>query len=110
MRFTNLTIPLDIVLNGANMILTAVMPYYTYVDGKKTENIEGYRYYVVEDKTFEKLSVKIPSVVPAISKEEIENAKNHIRVTFDNAIAKPYRTQSGEYELSVTATAVSVVK
>jgi len=110
MQLSKLNIPFNIVVNDANIILLGVAPYYEYVDGKKTENLLGYKYNIVEDKTFEKFSVKIASKAPVITPEQIDSSKERIKVAFENAFAKPYRTFSGDYDLSVTATGISIVK
>lgn len=45
---------------GKRMQLVGVEPYFSYRDGKKTEDIEGYKYTVVLlEKEYEKLSVKV---------------------------------------------------
>lgn len=110
MHINKLKIPLDIVIDGANLIILSVDAFYDYSNGKKTDKMIGYRYTVGNDKTFDKFSVKIPSTTPAITQEQIDSSKTHVFVKFDNAIARPYRTQSGDYELSITASAISVVK
>lgn len=110
MRLTNLNIPLNIVLNGANTLLLGVTPYYEYVDGKKTENLLGYKYTVVEDQNYEKFSVKIESKTPSITQQQIDDATARIKVTFEKAFARPYRTNSGDYDLSVTATGINLQK
>ena len=108
MQLTKLNIPLQIVIEDANLILINVAPYYNYVDGKKTDAVIGYRYTVVEDKNFDKINVKIPSTTPAISQETIDSAKQRILVSFENAFAKPYRTPSGNYDLSITASGINI--
>ncbi len=110
MLLTSIKIPMQVVTDGANLILLEVAPYNQYKHGVKTDIVEGYRYTVVEDKKYEKLSVKIPSSTPAITNEQIESSKSKIFVTFENGIAKPYRTSNGEYALSCSATSVSIVK
>lgn len=105
-----LTIPFTIILDGANAILLEIVPFYEYKNGKKTDTLLGYKYLIVEDKNFEKYAVKIASETPLISKEQVETAKGRIHVTFENAIAKPYRTNTGDYELSISATGISIVK
>lgn len=110
MLLSKLSIPFDIVVDGANLILVDIVPYYEYQDGKRTDNLQGYKFVVVEDKSYEKFAVKIPSIVPAITKEQMVASKEKIRVSFKNAIAKPYKTYSGEYELSVTATGINIEK
>ena len=110
MILTALKIPLEVVTEGANLILLEVNPYYQYQNGVRSNEIEGYRYTVVEEKKYEKFSVKIPSTAPAFTNEQIASAKAKIYVTFVNGIAKPYRTQSGEYALSISASSVSTIK
>ncbi len=107
---TKLQIPLSVIAKDAHLILLEVQPYYDYKDGKKTDTRLGYKYTVVEDRNFEKFPVKIPGNSPAISKEQLENAKSRIFVSFDNAAGKFYRTDRGDYALSVTASDVSIVK
>ncbi len=110
MHLSKLNIPFNIVVDGANTILLGVAPYYEYVDGKKTENLLGYKYNIVEDKSFEKFSIKIASKAPVITQEQIDTSKERIKVSFENAIAKPYRTTYGDYDLSITATGISILK
>ena len=110
MKLSKISIPLEVISGGANLILLDVAPYNAYVDGKKTDTIVGYRYTVVEDKTFEKLIIKIPSSEPAFTQEQIASSKERIKVSFDGAVAKPYRTMSGDYDLSISATAIRTVK
>ena len=110
MLLTKLNIPLEVITGDAHQILLEVAPYYAYADGKKTDTLVGYRYTVVEDRNFEKFSVKIPSSTPAVSQENIDTAKQRIFVTFENAFAKPYRTQNGDYDLSISATGINLVK
>ncbi len=109
MNISKLSIPLEVVTAGAGLILLEVAPYYSYVDGKRTDTMLGYRYLVVEDKTFEKMSVKIPSSEPAITPETLETAKKRIMVAFNGAFARPYRTQNGDYDLSITATGIQIL-
>lgn len=111
MQITKLEIPIPIIINGANLILLSVAPNYEYVDNKKTDNLLGYKYTVVEDITFEKFVVKVPSSTPVMTQEQIDTAKDRIYVTFNNAIAKPYRnTSTGNYDLSINANGISIVK
>ena len=110
MMLSKLNIPFNIVIQDANLILVDVKEYYEYQNGKKTDVMLGYKYLVVEDKNFEKFAVKIPSTTPAITKEQIDAAKERIRVNFTDAVAKPYRTNSGDYDLSISATGISIVK
>lgn len=111
MNICKLQIPLGIVTRDANLILLSVRPDYEYVNNKITDNLIGYKYDIVEDISFEKLTVKVASITPVMTQEQIDNAKDRIYVTFNNAIAKPYRnTSTGNYDLSISANSISVVK
>ena len=109
MRIYSINIPLDAITLGANLILLGVYPFFEYKDGEKTDILAGYRYLVVEDSNFEKFSVKILSSAPAITPEQIAAAKTKILVRFENAFARPYQDSRGEYQLSFSASAISVV-
>lgn len=110
MNLSKLNIPFVPVVAEGNLILLKVEPYYIYENGKKTDKLGGYKFTVVEDKNFDKYAVKIPSAAPAITQEQIDSAKQKLIVTFENAFAKPYRTQSGDYELSISATGILITK
>ena len=110
MQISKLKIPFDVVIDSANLYMLKVSPNYEYIDGKRTDTLCGYKYTVLEDKTFEKFSVKIASQAPAITQEQIDASKERIKVVFDNAIARPYRTYSNDYALSVTASGISILK
>lgn len=110
MNLSKLNIPFVPVVTDGNLILLKSEPYYIYENGKKTDKLGGYKFTVVDDKDYDKYAVKIPSNVPAISQDQIDSAKNKLLVSFENAFAKPYRTQSGDYELSISATGINIVK
>lgn len=110
MNLSKLNIPFVPVVAEGRLILLKVEPYYTYENNKRTDKLAGYKYTVVEDKDFDKYVVKIQCATPAITQEQIDSTKQKMTVTFENASAKPYRTQSGDYELSITATGISIVK
>lgn len=105
-----LEIPLTIITKNTTMLLISISPWVEYKDGKKTDTQIGHRYEVVETSTFEKFVVKVKDTTPVLSTEQLTNAKEHITVTFDNAICKPYRTGNGNYDLSITAKSISIVK
>ncbi|OLR58993.1 hypothetical protein BHF70_04760 [Anaerostipes sp. 494a] len=55
MKITDVVIDANATI-GANPLLVDVRACYVYVDGKKTENIEGYRYVVaLPDHELEKI-------------------------------------------------------
>lgn len=111
MNFLKLEIPFIVISKGDRLILVDVQAVYEYKDGKRTESRIGTRYIVVaEDAGYEKFSVKVANPTPLLTAEQLQSSKQTYHVKFENAIAKPYRTQSGDFELSITATAVNFVK
>lgn len=109
MRFETLRIPLECITKSSAFRLLSVRPYYKYNGQIKTEEIAGYRYLVGDAATFEQLDIKVPG--PAlIQPEQLETLREPIDVQFLNCIAKPYRRDSGSYELSFTADAIHVTQ
>lgn len=109
-NLSKLSIPFNIVTGGAEVVLLSVAPYYAYADGQKTDSMLGYKYGVVDMKNFDKFTVKVPSKAPVITQEQLDASKERIKVTFENAIAKPYRINGGDYDLSITANGINLIK
>lgn len=107
---TRLNIPLTVVTEGADLILLDVTEYFEYKDGKATNHRLGAKYRVGDTKHFEQFSVKVPEKDAVITRDDLKNAKDPIKVTFADAFCKPYRTDSGGYDLSITAKSISLVK
>lgn len=110
MDISKLNIPLSVVIGKAELLLLGVSPVYQYTDNKRTDVVVGYRYEVVETDNYDKLSVKINSAAPAVTTEQLEKAENRYRVAFEECYAKPYRLQSGGYDLSFTASKILFLK
>ena len=110
MDISKLNIPLEIVTGGAELLLLGVAPVYQYTDNKRTDVIVGYRYEVVETGDYNKFGIKVNGNSPAVTSEQIEKAENRFRVTFEDCYAKPYRLQSGNYDLSFTASKILFLK
>lgn len=109
-RLQNLEIPLTVITKGAKLICLEVAPTFSYENGKRTDSQIGTTYTVVETQNFEKFKVKVANLTPVLTQEQIDSSKERVYLTFENAIAKPYRTQSGEYDLSISATNVVLAK
>lgn len=77
-KVTEVTFRFSDLNNGAESgLLAEVKPYYKYVDGTKTDELEGYRYtFYLHQRDFEKISIKVPSQKPVITPEELEKKKN----------------------------------
>ena len=90
---------------GRKLALTDVAPVYKYINGQRTDSIDGYRYTVCMldgGKGYEKLSVKVAG------EKQIElNADEMQLVTFDNLELHVY-AMNGAVNVSATAVAVHV--
>ena len=100
----------DFVLNPKGLTKTFQLVEVTeakeYIDGNATDKVLGYNYSVVlENLRFEKMSVLIPSNVPAFNSEDLDNGT--IKIEFQNL-----ETRASVYNgrISVKATADSVAR
>lgn len=101
LRLKNLVI--DNSCLGAEMILTGVYGYNSYVDDHYTGAIEGYKYCVTLPKlNFCHLDVKIPGTKML----EIKSGE-HFPVVFDNLQVKIYEDKSKKLQLTAHATGVN---
>ncbi|MCI6653609.1 MAG: hypothetical protein MSH11_09430 [Ruminococcus sp.] len=77
---------------GNNLVLVDVAPIKSYVDGRRMDEVSGYRYTVaLPDKAFDKLVVKIDGVQRLDKPEE----GNYPKVVFDNLDLSLYWTPEG---------------
>ena len=61
LKLSDLYLDVERIFDGSQILAEEPVPYYTYKDGKKTDDIEGYRYMIVlPNLAFEKVSVKVP--------------------------------------------------
>lgn len=110
MNIAKLEVDLKAVFPDCRYVLQEVRPYFEYSDGKKTENLLGYKFHIVEDLNFEHFDVKIPCKTPAITQEQIDASKNRVYVDFEEARVKFYKTPDGRIDISVTAKAINLVR
>jgi hypothetical protein len=58
---------------GENIRLTGMREVYAYVNGDRTDTLEGYKYEVVLlDKSFEKVEFKIENTTPLFTEQDVE--------------------------------------
>ena len=84
---------------GNKYLLTDIRPVYKYENGKRLDDIDGYKYDIVlPDKKFEKIAVKIcgEAKIPYPVEEPVN-------VEFEDWF-------SGRYDVSATASDIRVVK
>lgn len=104
MKITDIIIDAEATL-GSNPLLVDVKPCYVYVDGKKSEKIDGYRYIVaLPDHQFEKLGVKVLGDCK-IHKPE----SGYVAVSFEKLEMKIY-WKAGTYDVSASAVSVQEVE
>ena len=97
LNFLKLTF--DVNSLGQEALLTAVRPYYAYVDGGKTDKVEGYKYTTVYPAhSFGNLDIKIPG-----EKRLDVLASEYIPVKYDGLTVKLYRDNNGKYQLTAKA-------
>lgn len=89
---------------GDNLMLTSVSPYKKYVDGKATDEVEGYRYTVAcPALDLEKIGVKIKG------KQQMQNPEGSFPIVrFTDLEIKPY-VMNGSLGVTATATAITEV-
>ncbi|MCI6006893.1 MAG: hypothetical protein MRZ25_01355 [Ruminococcus sp.] len=83
---------------GKNLILVAIKPSYVYADGKRSDQLEGFRYdLVLPERSYDKLSVKIAGE----QKLELSEGETQF-VTLDGLSLKLYWSPQG-HKVSATA-------
>ena len=89
---------------GDSLMLTEVLPYKKYENGKPTEEIEGYRYVVAcPNMGLDKIGIKIKG------KQQMANPDGTFPIVrFSDLEVRPY-VANGVLALTATATAVTEV-
>lgn len=89
---------------GRKMLLVEVVPVYTYQEGKRTENVSGYRYVVcLPDHKLEKLGIKIDGP------QQMEQPDGFVEVTFEALEVGAYE-MNGKVQFTAKATAIKLAK
>lgn len=98
----------DVVIDAYKTVgqamLVGVSPAYEYENGKRTDNVIGYKYEVVmPQRAYDKISVKISGDL------QIELPENETPfVAFEGLSLIPYWTQQG-YRISASANSIRLV-
>ncbi|MGN1132662.1 MAG: hypothetical protein ACI4RL_07110 [Ruminococcus sp.] len=91
---------------GKNLVLVDVAPVRAYVDGKRTDEVTGYRYTVaLPDKAFDKLVVKIDGELRIDKPEE----GNYPKVVFEGLDLSLYWSPDG-HKVSAKADDIKAVE
>jgi len=90
--------------------LLGVTPLAEYVDGKRTNNITGYRYTVADPQTFKNFEVRVLDASSKITDVTFQDAKGRLWVSFTNAYLTPFSMNFTKVDCKVTADAITLVK
>lgn len=87
-------------------ILAESRPYYEYKDGNRTEKQLGTNYTLVRCPGYDKVSVKVPDLVPIMTNNEINNSDSIIFVTAEGFSCAVY---SADNAVKISGTAERLV-
>lgn len=90
---------------GTNYALVEVKPRPIYKDGERTDEVVYVYYIVCIDRKMKRISVKIPGKQLINSPED----GSIIRVSLENAIAKPY-IMNNQLGFTITASNIKEIK
>lgn len=107
---SKLATPLSNLTSSESFALLNVSPVFEYEAGKRTENIIGTKYTVADPETFEKFDVKVMSLKPLLSQEQLEAEDERVWVEFSGALVKPFKAEFGSALCTVTADSAWIVK
>ena len=95
---------IDPVSLGAKKLLVDITPAYEYKDGKRTDNLTGYRYTVaLPEHGLDKISVRIEG------KQLMEKPEGFVEVEFSGLEVNAYASQ-GRIQFTAKATGISTVR
>ena len=105
-----IAIPLSTVMPSQSFALLSVAPVYNYIDGKRTDQLVGWRFSLADPETFQNFDVRLNATKTPITQEMIDASELRFYVTLDNAMVKPYAINYGKAECTVTCDSVKLVK
>ena len=73
----NRPIPLKLILSGDSYAVKEIRPRYSYVNGNRTDTLEGFVYNVVNMQTLDMISVLVKQDTPVVTQEEILARHEH---------------------------------
>ena len=89
---------------GAKKLLVDIAPAYQYDNGKRTDNVTGYRYIIaLPTHSLEKIGVRIDG------KQLMEKPEGFAEVEFSDLEVSAYESQ-GHVQLTAKATGISAAK
>ncbi len=106
---TSNLIPFEVYAKADRFTLFSVTPAFRYVDGKPTDQMEGFRYTIGDPATCMRFSIKVPGTTAIITPEQLKVAKEPVFVTLTDAFGRIYQTNSN-VEISFTAKGIAICK
>lgn len=108
-------IPFEVIYKGKDFILVGIEPFYQYADGKRTDQLAGYRYEVVETADFDKIKVKIKGqdkpIMTSERLQEIRESGEKVVVQFTKAVNTLYLNRTlNSVEDSFSADSIQLVE
>ena len=100
---------LDQLSGGKDVLLVGVKPIYKYVDGKRTDDVEGHRYEIIlPAMQFERINVKVVGDNPTFTDASLREYEGAVYADITGFVGRFYRDrQSGEYRFAASAAAVT---
>lgn len=103
----NISFSLSNIFPGKRKLaLTEVRPVAHYdSERNRTEQIDGFKYTVVEMETLSSFCVRVNSTAPVITPEELEDSEERVFIEFpmDETLVKPYKVEYGIATVSILA-------
>ena len=104
--------------NGVNLlnrlaVLRDVKTLYkTDADGKKTDDVVGYRYDCIDVESFSTFSVKVESRKPVITQEALESSELpiYVELPLEQVTIRPYSIEYGIAKVSICADFIKLHK
>lgn len=89
--------------------LLEVRDRYKYVNGKRTDELEGVNVVVVfPNNGYEKMSVKMDNCT--VTNEQIAKNGGQLKIKLKNLLGRPYRMSNGELSISASADGLEVIQ
>ncbi len=110
-QIPELRFSLSQVAGGENVLATDVRPIKSFVDGKPTDTISGYRYTIVApQRKYQNFTVKVEQASPAITPEELEAKGGSVKCKIKGFEGRFYKDKnSNDYQFTAKAESVEVI-
>lgn len=109
-NINQITINLQQVAKGEQLILVGVKPVKEFKDGKQTDTIIGYSYCVVcPQNKYEQLNIKVEQSQPIITQEEIDAKGGALKVKVKQFEGRFYQDSQKNVHFTAKAAGIEVL-